>query len=502
MSLAENYHPETIRRELPDELTDEQTAALVTAVRNPDASIEDVSADTGVSFSVAANALETLALGLFGEHDGVAQMYDSRGAARPAESFDELTEKQQVVIDFLARHPSFEWQLRSSRELRDAIEADDTIDLGENIHYTYPKRVAAEYQDLIPERRAEVDESDEAVDPNDADLRIRYSTPRELLEQAGLTDLPDENLDDLPDADAGESERLELAYERGTSTESADVNLDVPLTEFVGYINSTKLDDDDVTIGQGYHGIVNGVVDWGVWVTIGGDPERPDDVSGVVPIERLDDRGIDLDALAEGDRLPVIAVGRSDTDDGKVRHRLALPSWYTNADEPVERQSPIESMDLEPEQAGENAESGASDDATDETVEDTEESKDEQSGDERDALGTVEAEVAAVQDELEILAEQIEHVEARLDTKANDGPLGALAERLDSHEQEIERLRSDLSAVKTAESRDEYAPREQAFLSMFDDLVLDDRTTTKSVSLDGFGVGHTAELTITVTKEI
>lgn len=324
-----SFEPKTIRSRLPSGLSPIQERALIAAARNPDATINQIAAKSGVERRRVLHALDSLACGVAGAASGHGSYIDRRGGEkRAAEAYSELTDKQQVVVDFLARTPAFDVDERSTRELYEAVKAHAGDDMPD-MHYTYPVTVVDRYADLVPARRqelrveGELDAADYAVDV-DVDVAVpSLNEPvRGLLERAGVP-LPDSNLDDMSDIDIPDD--LPEPPETDT-TATVEVDLDeVDVTERTklhNYVGDDAFDDDDVEVGGAYRGVVNGLVEWGVWVTIGGDPDSPGDVSGVMPVEKLRkvDRGVD--DYAVGDHVKVVAAGRNKLADGKVRHRF------------------------------------------------------------------------------------------------------------------------------------------------------------------------------------
>jgi hypothetical protein len=357
------YSEERIRAELPATTTERQTRTLVAAIRNPDVSISEIAEAHDIDHpSNITSTLKSLASGsLYMTQDDLVDASRNatkeRGESRPAESFDELTDRQKAVVDFLARHPCVDWYEASSREIYEAIQeydegyARDTPDMS----VSYPREVAKKYSHLIASRRndlpsSEVEDVDEDVDVGDFDTYEFTSddTPRDVLERAGF-DLPDENLDvdEASDEDVSEQlsdeERLERAFRRSDREYYAQVEVGVNDEDETGklpvevvvdgervnhetraenHIRDDTLDDEDVDVGEAYVGVVNGKSEWGVWFTIGGDPSSVDDVSGVASKELLAKVGKTLDDYEEGDREVLAVAGRSTGDDGRVRHRF------------------------------------------------------------------------------------------------------------------------------------------------------------------------------------
>ena len=342
------YSEERIRAELPATTTERQTRTLVAAIRNPDVSISEIAEAHDIDHpSNITSTLKSLASGsLYMTQDELVDASRNatkeRGESRPAESFEELTDRQKAVVDFLARHPCVDWYEASSREIYEAIQEYDVGYAGDapDMSVSYPREVAKKYSHLIASRRndlssSEVKDVDEDVDVGDFDMYefTNDDTPRDVLERAGF-DLPDENLDvdEASDEDVSEQlsdeERLERAFRRSDREYYAQVEVDVNdegvnhETRAENYIHDDTLDDENVDVGEAYVGVVNGKSEWGVWFTIGGDPSNVDDVSGVASKELLAKVGKTLDDYEEGDREVLAVAGRSTGDDGRVRHRF------------------------------------------------------------------------------------------------------------------------------------------------------------------------------------
>lgn len=340
MSAAQadgEFEPDAVRRRLPDEATPRQERALICAVRNPDASPFEIAQAAGVEHFEVVRVLSSLAHGILGTYtEGQSQTVDRRGDTRHAENYAELTDKQQAIVDFRTRHDP-EFTLSGAEVARginqvdryDTVVDETTVPTFEN-HEVYGDQL----DDLVAERRnillaqGDLDDADGNAEGS-AEARAaaahRLDT-RDYLELAGYT-LPESNLDALDRVGDGlpETSLLDEAHENGTGVPPTDVVDTVAASEVVA-LDDTEADDEAVTVGTAYRGVVNGVVEWGVWVTLAGDPDDPGDVSGVVPVERLHEDDREPHDFDEGDEVIVVATGRSNTDDGKVRHRLALAS--------------------------------------------------------------------------------------------------------------------------------------------------------------------------------
>jgi len=324
-----SFDPNDVRGRLPAEASDRQERALICAVRNPDATPYEIGHAAGVEHGEVVRALSGLAHGTLGTTDeGRAQAKERRGEARVAENYAELTDRQRAIVDWRARHdPEFE---QSGAAVARAINQDDTYDV--NLDETTVPSFENDdpYDDrldgLVAERRdillAQGDLDDDEQEQAAAAHRL---DTRDYLDLAGY-DLPEMNLDDLDTVGDGlpEDVLLDMAYENGQADDE-DADPSCVVSEFENHLDDDAFDDEDVQVGTGYVGVVNGVVEWGVWITIAGDPDLPSDVSGVLPVESLKPHGMTPDAFDEGDEVRVVAAGRSNTDDGKVRHRFDVP---------------------------------------------------------------------------------------------------------------------------------------------------------------------------------
>lgn len=469
---AGRYEPDAIRSRLPSNLSDRQERALIAAMRNPDAPVSEVATATALEPKQVSHALDSLACGVLGASQNGGWI-EARNGSREAETFAELTEKQAAVVDSLARNPGIEANLddMTNRELAASVEAHAESDEFPAIHYTYPASVYETYTDLVHERRQylvesgelDLDESDEVVAVSlDADVSLS-DTSRELLERHGY-DLPESNLDSLDEQGEAldDDELLDIAFERASDlgdtqgdagrrgTDESDDDVEV----------LDVLDDDlapwDIERGRVYRAVVNGVVEWGVWFTLSGDPNAPDDVSGVVPVERLPDDEEPSDYEA-GDEAVVRVTGESDTNDGKTRYRLEL----VDAAHDGESESSTETTE--------------GTDAAGETVGDAE-------SDGYDALAPeVVVERAEFEELTETVAEQ--------------------AERLDALERENERLREQVEtnaeALPDAETARELSEAAEAIL----DADLDDLRARVNRTTDDLDEIHAELADITAEHE-
>ena len=510
-----SFDPGEIRGRLPSNLSSRQERALIAAVRNPDAPVQELANATAVRPAHVCHALDSLACGVIGGTN-TGEWIESRGGARKADTYGELTEKQAAVVDALARNPKVEDAIgrMSNKELHAAVES--VSDDMPAMHYTYPADVADTYESLIGKRRQYLVESgeldlgtaaDEFEPTTDEDVPGVAESPRGLLERSGF-DLPDENLDSL--AEVGEAltdeDRLDVAFERAADlsdereaeTDEGDDVARVPLGEVRDVRAVDDYADGDVKLGTPYWATVNGTVDWGVWFTLAGDPHSVDDVSGVVPVELLEPHGYEPRDFQQGDEAVVIPRGQSNVGDGKVRHRLELAQVYdggtggeTETDYVPEAAAGGPPHPHDQSEAAysrsrhENGGTGGVSDAGTDTAEDTDETESEQDADTR-------AENEATVESLD------EWLDSRPDGMG-DTVLDALREqneRLDALERENERLREQVESHEyalpddeTAEELNEAAetildadldkiPDREAFLSLADDVAELDRRLT------------------------
>jgi hypothetical protein len=507
------YSEERIRGELPDEASERQTRTLVAAIRNPDVEIREIADAYEIENpSNITSTLKSLACGsLYRTQDAVveasASTTEKRGHSRPAESFDELSERQQAVIDFLARHPFADWDDASSRDIYEAMQAYERGHASDmpDMSVSYPRQVAKKYAPLIVARRRELDDDEienggfgeyEGVDDT-LDFTID-DTPRDILEREGFT-LPDENLDvdESSDEDASEQlsddERLAAAFENeddgtyyanvevgtyefvddstGERSEIPGVRVNNTLvtrrSSFDDYVGDDELDDEDVDVGDVYMGEVNGKNEWGVWFTVGGDPSKPSDVSGVAAKELLAKVGQTLGDYERGDRALLAVTGRVTGRDGRIRHRFVpVPSEDTSEIRP------------ETPQNVENGAEGIDD------HEDVDDEKDAQARSEayedydypflpitseeqlnevlatlaqgQDALGTkigeledinADVRISSLAQDISELDERIENLDGRLDTEYDDlvDYVESLRERVDEVEDLVDETVSEFS---------------------------------------------------------
>jgi len=187
------YGVEVLRELLPSRLGGEGTRAAICAIRNPDANAAQIAAKTGLASTyTVGNALRSLLLGEAPDYQATAnQVHERRGGIRDAESYSELTEKQQAVVDFAAKHPEFVDE-RTYAEVAEAIHEQE----GSSVSETHVGGVLRKYREVMHQRRAQVAAEDGSE--GEVEQATQDMTVREVLEAAGY-DLPGENLDSMPD---------------------------------------------------------------------------------------------------------------------------------------------------------------------------------------------------------------------------------------------------------------------------------------------------------------
>jgi len=311
---SENSDPwdvQRLRRIVPKGLGSDGQRAIICAIRNPDARPTQITEKCGLSSSyIVTYALRSLLVGVVDPDAGESakEMAELRGDTREAEQYDELTEKQRAVIDFAAEHPEFVDE-RSYGEISQAVREKEGVPVGE----TYVGKVLRQYSEILHRRRAQAaaeDDSEAALEDVATDLTVR-----EMLEAAGF-DLPDENLDDMPQvrrgrsegkgesggesggATLGEAEQAEAEFEQASEMADGKPGSSAFLDD--GWVeqhaprpgaqNAVRLPEDAgdeaVTQNTPYWAYVNGVAKYGVFVSLT-NPAYGDDVSGLVKEERL-----------------------------------------------------------------------------------------------------------------------------------------------------------------------------------------------------------------------
>lgn len=193
--------PAILRREGREyNLTETQRDALVACVRNPNAGMSRIADHAGIEAPSIDNLLKSMRRGIVGDthHEGDYDRRLNKGTG----AFRDNTVKRRAAADFLARHPGiFDADGWSYNRIADRIQDE----LGVSLHGTYAYNIKKNHGYLVHDRREwyeRHDREDEIVDVDELDPSEdgddEHMTVREKLEGAGITDLPDENIDGLP----------------------------------------------------------------------------------------------------------------------------------------------------------------------------------------------------------------------------------------------------------------------------------------------------------------
>lgn len=355
------WEPAVLRDLVPDSLGSEGTSAVVCAIRNPDANAAQIArkCDLASSYTVG-NALRSLLVGTAGEHEASgAEMIALRGSSRDAETYAELTEKQQAIIDFAAEHPQFVAD-HTYGDISQAIHEKEGVAVAE----TYLGRILEKYAEILHRRRAHAAAEGEGEAGDSLEDVATDLTVRETLAAAGF-DLPDENLDTMPDAGVeieaedrqatlGEAQQAEAEFQQASEVaqEQAEdeaeaeaeaeqdggqerpssgatwlsdewvAQQDVPGSEQAQRLPD-EASDEDVEPDTPYWAYVNGTPEYGVFVSLTNPvPVMPkDDVSGLIYEMRLEGSA---DEYERGDPLVVELQSRNlkglEFVDWRVRH--------------------------------------------------------------------------------------------------------------------------------------------------------------------------------------
>lgn len=321
------WNVQALRKLAPSTLGSEGTRALVCAIRNPDATTGQVAEKVGASSTYTVeNALRSAVQDADREEVQYGQAAERRGGTRDAQEYAELTDKQQAIVDFAAENPTFT-EDRTWADVAQAIQEQQ----GTVVNETYVGKVLRKYPEILHRQRALAASEGEAE--VELEAALSEMTMREVLGAAGF-DLPDENLDSMPEASTSDPEQATLGDARdaeasegfqtgsevqqeqeGEGTEDEDEQptsatfLDDAWlerhAEVPGAGQAQRLPDDaedeDVKQNTPYWAYVNGVVPYGVFVSLT-NPAYGDDVSGLVATERLYGK---KDSLERGQPLVV-----------------------------------------------------------------------------------------------------------------------------------------------------------------------------------------------------
>jgi len=451
------WDPAALRRLAPGTLGSEGTRALVCAIRNPDATTGQVAEKCGLTSSYTVeNALRSAVQDADRDEVNHGQALERRGEARDAETYIELTDKQQAIIDFAAENPTFT-EDRTWADVAQAIQEQE----GTVVNETYVGQVLRKYPEILHVQRALAASDGEA----EVELEAALSdmTMRQVLEAAGY-DLPDENQDSMPEAsvdseDATLGDSREAGAEFQTGSEVAEqqeqededeqdeggttfldegwvaAHSDVP-----GASQAQRLpdeaEDEDVKQNTPYWAYVNGTAPYGVFVSLT-NPAYGDDVSGLVADERLYGK---KGSLERGDALVV-----------ELDHRnakgLAFTDWRLLHPDETQAQEATDEADSE---AGGDGGEGTED----------EDGEQEQPDSEDDALLAVQPDsevLAALDERVAQQAQQMEVLANRIDTLREDAVFASeVGEFADEVEQRLDDLRD---AVEDVPEKDEGARR-------------------------------------------
>lgn len=444
---------EVLRDLVPSSLGSEGSRAAVCAIRNPDANAVQIAEKCGLASSyTVGNALRSLLVGTTDQQPGAggAEMMELRGSAREAETYAELTEKQRAVIDFAAEHPEFV-EDRTYGDVSQAIHEKEGVAVGE----TYVGRVLRDYPEILHRQRALAAEGGEA----DADLEAVTTdlTVREMLEAAGY-DLPDENLDSMPEVEVdiegdgrqatlGEAQQAEAEFQQasdveqqgdsgqagedvGSATWLSDEWLeqqDVPGAGQANRLPDTA-EDEDVKQNTPYWAYVNGTRGYGVFVSLTNPATPQDDVSGLVHDERL------YGSPSEYERgQPLVVELEARNPQG-----LGFTDWRISHPDEAEQQGDSE---------GEQAEAQAAE-AEDEQQEqqDVPDERTLEAAPDSEMLAALDERVANQQQQMEVLA-------SRIDTLREDAVFASeVGEFATEVEDRLDDLREAVDTVETAQS--------------------------------------------------
>ena len=189
-----------------DELTSTQQEIVDTYAKNPGITNREVKEEVGCAISYPTRVkskygdlIEYRRREVFGIDEDEAARADMRN--RPAQSYEELTEKQQRVMDELLREPDPTDPDRTHQEIADA--AGEQLD-DDSVHSTYVGDLIRKYGGLLED----LDEADEEDMPADAPVtgtnaRAMSASPYDYdeedteVEEGEATDIDLDNLEDL-----------------------------------------------------------------------------------------------------------------------------------------------------------------------------------------------------------------------------------------------------------------------------------------------------------------
>ena len=186
------FAPDAILSQFPSALNPPQRRIVVSLFRNPDTDYATHAAAIERPLKrvlATATSIATGSLGGEGEKGAITELRD--GERRLAESYDELTEKQQACVDYFVKYGDDDrtWVARAA-----TIKEESGI----GIHPTSVRYTWNTYESLIEElRESEGADSHDSATPSatgDQTFISYTDTPRPLLEAEGY-DVPDEDMD-------------------------------------------------------------------------------------------------------------------------------------------------------------------------------------------------------------------------------------------------------------------------------------------------------------------
>lgn len=200
-----------------EELDDSQQDAVAAAVRNPNAGSGMIADHLGVSESTVRNAVWKLKVGGYDADDADPIPELMVGTAK----FKERTLKQRASIHFHAKHPKvFDDLTYEQAAERCAAET------GVPLHWSTLRGVQNDFPGLIARRRERLD--DDVVERfGESETHQGEMRPvRVMLDEAGITDLPAENLGGLKSIRQAHEEGWKQGVEKAHNGESADTDTD------------------------------------------------------------------------------------------------------------------------------------------------------------------------------------------------------------------------------------------------------------------------------------
>lgn len=185
-----------IRTKLPQDTTVESRVVLTAAMRNPDASFNEIAGFCGTSHPTVVDATAAFYRGMFAKKGSQDRTGDSSAAGLSDEALQltDLTPKKRAIVEFFARYP------KVPNEVDDWTWNDVQSYLSEHhgveVSSTYPINVKNDHAEFIERYRDRL--KDEGRLPDEDVPEKTKPLPDTVAGrlQARVT-LPDENLDDF-----------------------------------------------------------------------------------------------------------------------------------------------------------------------------------------------------------------------------------------------------------------------------------------------------------------